>query len=170
MKFRGGFVTNSSSSSFIIALDKLPKSIKEVKELLFDKDQTYYGSPYDERQKFSLDDVARSIFSDLKTETPKDKVIESMNGYWDEEPNFPRYEDYLKDSEKLTPKQRDAAWKKLAKDTNKFLEKKYIAFKKKHKNKFIIALEISDDDGAMYSAMEHGDLFKNVNHIRVSHH
>ena len=36
MKKRLGFVSNSSSSSFIITFDKVPETVEELKELLFE--------------------------------------------------------------------------------------------------------------------------------------
>ena len=44
MKKRTGFVSNSSSSSFIIVFDKEPQSASDIKEMLFGTDDilTYY--------------------------------------------------------------------------------------------------------------------------------
>ena len=46
MKTRRGFVSNSSSSSFVIALARKPQTIMATQELLFDEDQIQYGHPY----------------------------------------------------------------------------------------------------------------------------
>lgn len=52
MKKRNGFVSNSSSSSFLLFLDKIPESVEEVKALLFAPSETAYLNPYtDEEEK-----------------------------------------------------------------------------------------------------------------------
>lgn len=56
MKIRNGFVSNSSSSSFIVAFDKLPQSVKEMENCM--RDDYSYGT------------LKCEIDSDL----PKDKV------------------------------------------------------------------------------------------------
>jgi len=46
MKVRNGFVSNSSSSSFIVAWNKKPESVEEVKNILFGDAKTHYMYDY----------------------------------------------------------------------------------------------------------------------------
>lgn len=46
MKIRNGFVSNSSSSSFIVSFDKKPSSAEELREILFG-DKEYIEHRYD---------------------------------------------------------------------------------------------------------------------------
>jgi hypothetical protein len=48
------------------------------------------------------------------------------------------------------------------KDAKNFLED--------NKGKFIFIISYSDNDGSKGTVMEHGDIFKNVSHVRISHH
>ena len=41
MKIRNGFVSNSSSSSFVVAFPKMPKDVQELKQILFWDQQSY---------------------------------------------------------------------------------------------------------------------------------
>ncbi|MNJ05874.1 hypothetical protein D3C73_1674930 [compost metagenome] len=34
----------------------------------------------------------------------------------------------------------------------------------------VFKFEYGDEDGPLYSALEHGNLFKNLYHIKISHH
>lgn len=80
MKIRNGFVSNSSSSSFVVAFLKKPESIEDVMEILFgDRESdgmvTYYDHSYPQRR------VAEQVFSDLQSE-PVDKdqaIIDEFN-------------------------------------------------------------------------------------------
>jgi len=73
MKFRNGFVSNSSSSSFVIALPSFPKTIEELKHQLF-KNKAIHHGPYDYRSTL---DIAQRVFSDIsqKIPTPHDLLI-----------------------------------------------------------------------------------------------
>jgi len=87
MKERDGFVSNSSSSSFLIGLFRKPRSVKELKRWLFgNKD---YIQWYD--YGYKTIDIAKRIFNDLKGKHPiraKARMIkEIMAG------SFPGYPD-----------------------------------------------------------------------------
>ena len=45
MKIRNGFVSNSSSSSFIVAFPEKPKSAEHVRKMMFG-DETDFPNPY----------------------------------------------------------------------------------------------------------------------------
>jgi len=75
MKIRSGFVSNSSSSSFIVSFKKVPENKNELRNLLFDKDQTMY-------QEFPIDKVIDTIWHNMENQKPnnKEQIIECING------------------------------------------------------------------------------------------
>ena len=62
MKTRNGFVSNSSSSSFIIALDKLPENAEEMHEMLFKSKEEEMLQLYDFNDAISSFDIAKEVF------------------------------------------------------------------------------------------------------------
>lgn len=168
MKIRNGFVSNSSSSSFVVAFPKKPMTIKDVKEMLFGKEEyfpTYY--PRDDQDKLILTTkIARTVFNDIKSQRPNDKksIYGGFEGWLDGAPSFP--DDWRNGSEYVRRKK----WDKYEKESIKYRNKCANKFIKENKNTFIYVFSYSDNDGNFYSTMEHGGIFDKLNHRRISRH
>jgi len=117
MKTRYCFVSNSSSSSFIVAFERKPKSVNELKCLLFDNEPEY-----------------PSVWRKSRSE-----IQELMDEY------HSQLDDYRQ---------------KVADD---FL-------KRVGEHCLLYCFSYSDENGQLYSAMEHGGLFERLPHITISHH
>ena len=200
MKERDGFVSNSSSSSFLIGLLRKPRSVEELKRWLFgDMD---YLQWYDYGHKTI--DIARRIFNDLKGKHPiraKARLIReitagSFPGYPDiwrkkrpsdklEEQfskSFPQYSSYwdndkLKETmaKELAEKIRVARQKEWDED-NKAVEDSAERFLLKDvqpimEGLHIYQLEYADGgDGPQGAVIEHGDVFNAIPHVQISKH
>lgn len=197
MKSRSGFVSNSSSSSFIIGFDTKPKSAAELCELLFgDMDFVQY---YD--RAYSTTDIANVIFNDLKGQRTASvkKIIETVaSGYFPGR-KFPDWSDkrpsrkLIKQFEEMFPEYDGDYWQedKITKTMAKQLaakikvaidieQKEYEAQEKKAVDEYVnksvnpvlegkkvYVLEYSDD---CQRHIEHGDVFSGVPHVQISHH
>ena len=64
MKVRNGFVSNSSSSSFVLCFKDTPKSAEEIKKIIFDDEETITNEWTDEKHP-SLS-TAQVIFDGMK--------------------------------------------------------------------------------------------------------
>jgi hypothetical protein len=173
MKIRTGFVSNSSSSSFIVAFDKKPKSAAELKTLLFGKKKTF-ENPYSDPKVFKgavvgwpAITVARTVWDDLKTQEPLTEgevYVEFTTGYLNGDPAY----DWR--ASPKDPKKQEAYDKKYNKAHDAYRRKRAALFLANNKGKVFFRFQYSDNDGSYHCALEHGNLFERLTHICFSQH
>ena len=81
MKIRQGFVSNSSSSSFVVAFPTTPKSVLEVQKIVFGEQQEYHNPFYYNKNNtkyWSTKDVTETLFSGMGSPATKEEMIESV--------------------------------------------------------------------------------------------
>lgn len=189
-KIRYGFVSNSSSSSFVIAIPNgmdtnlenilytvFPETIKSGKDI--DKKGFYY---YDYDNMSALQ-AAEIIVRDLGNEKPNDidKLKEALGGYIDkgsmsiellEKIGLPPK--YPERSWKLPIEESRVIWEEYSMKYTEWTERALSIFSEHNKGSDIYTLEYSDNEGSISSAMEHAGVFNemiaNGTAIVVSHH
>jgi len=177
MKMRDGFVSNSSSSSFIIPFDKKPESIHEMKEILFGDKEYYYDPYYDpdstyfsERTaKYPAMQVAETVFKDIEYQKPlsEEQLVEELSrGYisstLQDGTTEPSMEDFRDSDNDINWEAYDNAFREYTKK----LAKEIIA---EAENKELYVVNYSDDD-CYGCALEHGPLFDKIGSFRISKH
>ena len=93
MKIRRDFVTNSSSSSFVVSFDKIPTDYRELQTMLFGSDE-YFNTYNATIPTITLSEV---IFNDMKSRGTANVdllIHELMNGYVGDANDAPDYMDY----------------------------------------------------------------------------
>lgn len=177
MKIRGGFVSNSSSSSFIIAVPRNVISLSQFHDYVF-KGNTTYVNPYVYDSKdiacWDSDVVSTIVWRDIKKQYDGKTVDELIEVY------ASGYSDESVEAEKEIATKYGAKdiydingydkWHEVAILLEKKVANVIASFVKDNPDCYFCIVEYSDNDGQLFSAMEHGDLFVNIPHLKVSHH
>jgi len=189
MKVRKGFVSNSSSSSFVVAFPHKPKSIEDLKKIMFGNQEWHYTgyAGYSEKG----DDaptlpMVEKVFAQIKKKATKKEICEAIgNGWFDPYPL--QFEENLPGH--YSGREEDPEWKKLnslkhgseewlelfnslIEESEKINNKraKDIAnfFIEMNKNKYIAVMFFSDNEGD--AVEEHSNIFYRLDSIQTSYH
>jgi hypothetical protein len=168
VKIRNGFVSNSSSSSFVVAFPKQPKTKKMLREMLFG-DAKYFANPYDFNHTchgWPIEQVVNAIWEQISSQTANNKkaILEGFNGWFDGRPD---YDDFKIDDGTLCG---DTDWDKYHEASSIARQKKMKEFMKANPLHYVYVFEFGDEDGEFFCALEHGDTFHNVPHEVISRH
>jgi len=161
MKIRQGFVSNSSSSSFVVAFPSIPKSSDDVHRILFNNDKKFNIEQYDRHLESSK--ASNIVYDAIKNQNVNDKnaIIESIgNGWFDGKPEM----------EKFKNSKGNVDWNAYEEASNKKALKIANKFIKDNKDAKIYVFSFSDNDGDDGVVMEHGEIFNNLPHIQTSYH
>lgn len=96
MKTRHGFVSNSSSSSFVVAFPSKPKTVDEVMEMMF-AGQEGGVNPWSHTNGLSHTQIANYVLRDIKETKAKKpslkKLVDVFEGryHYSYEPNYPPF-------------------------------------------------------------------------------
>lgn len=164
MKIRNGFVSNSSSSSFVVAFPKKPNTKKSLQRMLFGSEK-FFANPYDWDHTCSgwpIEMVVNAIWEQLVNQTPNNKkaIFEGFQGWYDGYPN-------CKDFEDMEGKTNWIAWEDADAEMR---HKKVDEFMRAHPLHYIYVFHFADENGRFECALEHGYTFNNVPHEVISRH
>lgn len=170
MKVRSGFVSNSSSSSFIVSFLNVPEYRKELQGMLFGEDEIFLH-PYD-GEAYSCGVIAERVWADLRKASPmnsKDILDEIKSGSFEGVPEYPlrfwRQEGDIEASMKAYQARVGAAAKEV--------HDRFMALVKDFAATYLF--EYKDHSG-LGSLMEHGGIFDEaqrrgyLRYLRISNH
>jgi len=190
MKIRKGFVSNSSSSSFVVVFPQIPISDIDVMQMMFGNPPKIRGVQGWGDESSSIYDVAGRVFDDISAQKHNDKEkicgelmefdpqYDGGNRHLFEGLTIPSCEDYEKEIVKkgLDWKNEDHA-EQIRKIRNRFYDKHDKFFRKLtkmfldyHRGEFIYVFEYGDHNGALEANCEQGDIFRYLPHVKINRH
>lgn len=175
MKVRHGFVSNSSSSSFLINLGKkMPKTTKELKEALklSDGKIAVTGEAVFETMLAEL--TEGRVKNKKKLREILEREVQPPWSLWEEQQEERRAIDYDSSlTEKQKQEKRELLWTKYQKKEKaavaKIMEDQQLEESFDPAENVIVYAEFEDHD-EIGSCIEHGDFFSWVQSLRFSHH
>ena len=186
MKIRNGFVSNSSSSSFIVAFPRQPESVEDVLDMMFGADAPDTVEAYGD-YVVATRDVVDQIWHDVQQQLSRlplsriqiadelqEAALQSTPLYGKVRELQARGElpDPWSDWNTKSQQQRDresavvAAYQdELAAPVVEQMLKQILT-----QDAFVCQFEYSDNDETLGIVMEHGEIFARLPHQRVSRH
>lgn len=182
MKLKFDFVTNSSSSVFIVAWPTKIKNLADVSKYISkqDKAEQIFKDLDNQQATRKIDPhniaVINHVAGELESGYLQDlglnhKInIRMFDNYTAFKNDFMKRHSITKEDLDFSNYSTSLLWKEYHDYRMKIATKLAEEFCKKNEGNYLYFFSYADEDGDFMSDMEHGGTFQNVPHIQISHH
>jgi hypothetical protein len=185
MRIKTSFVTNSSSSSFMVVWANKIKKLEDILQYIPEKDkaeqvfkdskqfQPFLINPNDKKIiRVISEEMTHGFMNEIESQLNAGAKRNSYDydGYDNFKEKFIIRHRITKDDLKEDHYTSNLIWEEYENYRLALAEKLAIKFCKENEGSFLYIYEYGDESGSFFSEMEHGGTFKNVRHIQISKH
>ena len=166
MKIRHGFVSNSSSSSFVISVPHGTElTLEAFHQALYGRPDNFKFAPtwtWNDQVGIDSYDAVNAILAQITEKADAEKLTSTIDVHID-------YEQYLKPGEANEFREYD--WDAINEAEDAALKVEAARLMELMKSEDIYTVSFSDNDGEFFSQMEHGEAMNSIKGvIRYSYH